>query len=189
MIKKMIPTYFYKSIYDVDYELLYKNGIRLILTDLDNTLISYKQTLPDEKLFDLKKKIEDMGFEFILVSNSRKSRVDNFAKAFNIPYVKFSTKPLKRGIKKAIKKVAKGNYNKDEIILFGDQIMTDIFGAGRCKIQSVLIDAIDKSTDIGPTRFNRKLERFFLKRIKKKYPNEYNLKLKEYGEQDDNKKM
>ncbi len=189
MIKKMIPTYFYKSVYDVDYKMLYENGIRLILTDLDNTLISYKETLPNDKLFELKKYIEDMGFEFILVSNSKKSRVDNFAKAYNIPYVKFSMKPLKRGIKKAIKKVAKGKYTKDQIVIFGDQIMTDIFGAGRCGIKSVLIEAIDKSTDIGPTRFNRKLERFFLKRIKKKYPNEYNLKLKEYGDKDDTKKM
>ncbi len=189
MIEKMIPTYFYKSIYDIDYEGLYKDGIRLILTDLDNTLISYKETIPNRKLFELKNKIEHMGFEFILVSNSRKKRVDNFAKSFDIPYVKFSTKPLKRGIKKAIKKVAHGTYTKDQVLIIGDQIMTDIYGAGRCKIRSVLVDAIDKSTDIGPTRFNRKLERFFLKKIKKKYPIEYDLKLKEYGVNDDNKKM
>ncbi len=189
MINKMIPTYYYDSIYDIDYKELYNKGYRLILTDLDNTLISYKQTLPDDRLKELKKQIEEIGFEFILVSNSKKTRVDNFAKAYDIPYVKFSTKPLKRGIKKAIKKVAKGKYTKDQIILFGDQIMTDIFGAGRCKIASALINAIDKSTDIGPTRFNRKLERFFLKRIKKRYPEEYNLKLKKYGELDDNKKM
>ena len=189
MIKKMIPTYFYKSIYDIDYDQLYKDGVRLILTDLDNTLISYKETMPNEKLFELKKKITDMGFELLLVSNSRKKRVDNFAKAFDIPYVKFSTKPLTRGIRKAIKKVAKGKYTKNQVVLIGDQIMTDIFGAGRYKIKSILVDAIDKSTDIGPTRFNRKLERFFLKRIKKKYKEEYDLKLKEYGEKDDNKKM
>ena len=189
MIKKMIPTYYYDSIYDIDYNELYNKGYRLILTDLDNTLISYKETLPDNKLIELKNKIEEIGFEFILVSNSKKTRVDNFAKAYNIPYVKFSTKPLKRGIKKAINKVAKKKYDKSQIILFGDQIMTDILGAGRCKISSALINAIDKSTDIGPTRFNRKLERFFLKRIKKKYPEEYNLKLKKYGELDDNKKM
>ena len=69
MIKKMIPTYFYKSIYDIDYKGLYNDGIRLILTDLDNTLISYKETLPTPELFELKKRIEDMGFELLLVHN------------------------------------------------------------------------------------------------------------------------
>ena len=85
MIKKMIPTYYYDSIYDVDYKELYNKGYRLILTDLDNTLISYKEILPDQRLIDLKKEIEDIGIDFILVSNSRKTRVDNFAKAYNIP--------------------------------------------------------------------------------------------------------
>ena len=71
MIKKLIPNYYFKSVYEIPYEKLYNDGIRLILTDMDNTLISYKQTLPDENLFELKKKIEDMGFEFM----GRKKRI------------------------------------------------------------------------------------------------------------------
>lgn len=181
MIKKLIPDYYFKSIYDVPYDKLYADGIRLILTDLDNTLISYAQTMPDDKLFEFKNRLINMGFELILVSNSKKERVDNFAKAFNCPYVKFATKPLKRGLKKAVKKVAKGNYSKDQIILLGDQLMTDVFGAKRFKIKVALIEAIDKNTDIKTTRFNRKLENFFLKRIKKKLPDLYNERLKEYN--------
>ena len=68
--------------------------------------------------------------------------------------------------------------------------MTDVFGGKRCKLTVFLIEAIDKGTDIGPTRFNRKLERFFLKRIKKKYPDLYKEKLSRYGgDLNDNKKM
>ena len=190
MLKKLIPDYYFKSIYDIPYTQLYENGIRLILTDLDNTLISYKETLPNEKLFSWKKELEEMGFEIILVSNSRKNRVDTFAQAFDIPYVKFSLKPLKRGIKKAIKTKTKKKYKKEEMILLGDQLMTDVFAGKRYKISVCLIEAIDKNTDIGPTRFNRKLESFFLKRIKRKYPNEYSKTLGCYaGDVDDNKKM
>ena len=181
MLKKLIPDYYFKSVYDIPFEELYEQGFRLILTDLDNTLISYKQTLPDDDLKALKKRVEDIGFEFILVSNSRKTRVDNFATAYDIPYVKFSTKPLKRGLKKAKNKVAKKKYKNEEILVLGDQLMTDVLGGKRCKYKVALIEAIDKGTDIGPTRFNRKLENFFLKRIKKKYPEEYNKYLREYG--------
>ena len=181
MIKKLIPDYYFKSIYDIPYDTLYSEGIRLLLLDMDNTLISYKETLPSDNLKELKKKLENMGFELILVSNSRKNRVNNFCDAFEIPYVKFSIKPLKRGIKKAMKKVAKNKYKKEEVLLLGDQLMTDIFGGNRCGLKTGLIEAIDKSTDIGPTRANRKLERYFLKRIKKKYPDLYNERLKEYG--------
>lgn len=190
MIKKLIPDYYFKSIYDIPLEELYQKGIRLILTDLDNTLISYSETDPSDKLFQFKKKIEELGFEFILVSNSRKNRVDHFANLYNIPYVKFSTKPLKRGIKKAIHKVAKKDYKYDEVILLGDQLMTDVLGAKRCKINVILIEPIDKKTDCLSTRINRGIENFFLRRIKKKYPEEYKLVLQEFaGDTDDRKKM
>ena len=181
MLKKFIPTYVYKSVYDIDFKMLYDKGIRLILTDLDNTLISYKDTLPTERLFEFKKMIEGMGFEFILVSNSRKGRVDTFSKAYNIRCQKFSTKPLKRGIKKAIK-MANKKYNKDEILLMGDQIMTDVLGANRCGINSCLIFPVDKSTEHKGTRFNRFFEQFFLNRLRKskKYKSVYEEKLKEF---------
>jgi HAD superfamily phosphatase (TIGR01668 family) len=186
MIKKLIPDYYYKSIYAIPLSELYDKGIRLILTDLDNTLISYGKTDPRDELFDFKKKVLDLGFEFILVSNSRKKRVDHFANMYDIPYVKFSTKPLKRGIKKAIKKIAKEKYNNDQILLLGDQLMTDVLGGKRCKIKVCLIGPIDKRTDILSTRINRGIESFFLRRIKKKMRNEYDLKLKVFaGDEND----
>ena len=184
MIKKLIPDYVFKTIYDIPLKELYDSGIRLILTDLDNTLISYADKLPTEKLKEWKKEVLNTGFEFILVSNSRKTRVDNFAKEFDIPYQKFSTKPLKRGIKKAINKIAKNKYRNDEILLIGDQLMTDVLGAKRCKIKAGLIFPIDKSTEVRSTRGNRKLEKFFINRIKKKYPDVYESKLKEFSNHD-----
>ncbi|MBE6137543.1 MAG: YqeG family HAD IIIA-type phosphatase [Erysipelotrichaceae bacterium] len=190
MIKKLIPDFYYKSIYEIPYNKLYEDGIRLILTDLDNTLISYKETMPNEKLLEWKRSLIDMGFEIVIVSNSRKDRVTNFADALGVKCVKFSTKPLKRGIKKAIKKRTSRKYNRNEIILFGDQLMTDVFGGKRCKLKVALIEAVDKKTDTFPTRFNRKLENFFLKKIKRKYPDRYSEVLKRYVEgTDDSKEM
>jgi len=190
MIKKLIPDFYYKSIYEIPYNKLYEDGIRLILTDLDNTLISYKETMPNEKLLEWKRSLIDMGFEIVIVSNSRKDRVTNFADALGVKCVKFSTKPLKRGIKKAYKKVAKQKYEKEQIILLGDQLMTDVFGGKRCKLTVGLVHAIDKKTDTFPTRFNRRLENHFIKKIKKKLPDKYNEVLKEYVEgSNDSKKM
>lgn len=181
MLEKLIPTYVAKSVFDLDLEQLYKDNIRLILTDLDNTLISYVEKLPTPELFEFKKKVEDMGFEFIIVSNSRKGRVDTFSKAFNIRCNKFSKKPLKGGIRKGIK-LADKEYKNDEVMLMGDQLMTDILGANRCKIKSCLIYPIDKKTEHFATKFNRRFEQFFLNRLRKrkKYKIVYEEKLKEF---------
>lgn len=181
MVKKLIPDYYFKSIYDIPYGTLYAEGIRLILTDLDNTLISYKEKQPDERLRMWKQRLTAMGLEIIIVSNSRKERVKGFAEALGVPCVKFSTKPLKRGIRKAIRKTASKPYGREEILLMGDQLMTDVFGGKRCGLKVALIEAVDKKSDTLPTRFNRRLERFFLKRIKKKYPQKAEI-LKEYAE-------
>ncbi len=190
MTKKFIPNFYYNSIYDIPLEDWKKEGIRLILTDLDNTLISYNEKMPNDALYEFKNKVLNLGIEFIIVSNSRKERVENFAKALGIPCVKFSTKPLKRGINKAIYKVAHGCYSKDQVVLLGDQIMTDILGGNRVGIKTCLIKAVDKSSDKLPTRINRNLEKKAILRVKKKFEEEYNQLLKDYYEEIyDNKKM
>ena len=190
MIKKLIPNYYYKTIYDIPYNQLYDKGIRLILTDLDNTLVSYKVKEPTEEVIELKNKLEELGFEIIIISNSKKDRVDLFASKFGVKYEKFCMKPLKKGILKAINKVADKKYDKSEIIMIGDQLMTDVLGGKRCGLEVILVEPIDKSTDVNTTKFNRKLESFFINRIKKKCPNEYNLYLKEFaGDIDDSEKM
>ena len=179
MITWFLPNEYVSSIFDIDYNKLYEDGKRLILTDLDNTLISYLKTEPDDKLFEWKKEKEAMGFEIIIVSNSRKDRVEHFANLLDLKFQKFAKKPLVGGLKKAIKK-GERDYKKEEIIVFGDQLMTDIFGSKRLGLDVYLVQAIDKKTEYFTTRFNRRLEKKMLKKIKRKYPELYKEKLERY---------
>ena len=117
--KNIIPDDYVSSIFDIDYNKLYSNGKRLILTDLDNTLISYKATEPTDELYKWKSELEGMGFEIIIVSNSGKKRVKHFANMLGIKYVNLLTKPLKRGFKKALT-IASTKYNKEEVVVLGD---------------------------------------------------------------------
>jgi HAD superfamily phosphatase (TIGR01668 family) len=190
MIKKLIPDYYYNSIDDIPFTKLYDEGYRLILTDLDNTIVSYKVLDPTKESHDFKKMLEEIGFEVIIVSNSKKDRVDRFSTELGLPYVKHAMKPLKKGYKRAMKKVASKQYPKSEILTIGDQIMTDIFGSKRLKLTTILVKAIDRKTEVWTTRFNRKMEKFFLKRIKKKLPNLYKEKLEKYvGDAYDSEEM
>ena len=59
--------------------------------------------------------------------------------------------------------------------------MTDIIGANRSKINSCLIKPIKRKSEHFPTSFNRKFERFFLRRIRKKKPDIYNIYFKEFS--------
>lgn len=179
MLKKLIPDDYYKTIEDIPYNKLYASGFRLILTDLDNTLISYLEKEPTEALFAWKKKVEEIGFEIVIVSNSRKDRVEHFAKMLNLPFVKFAKKPLLMGMKKAIKLSSK-EYKKEEIVEIGDQLMTDVFASKRLGLYTILVKAIDKKTEILPTKINRRLEHFFLNKIERRHPRIYQQKLDQY---------
>ena len=96
MFKKFIPKYHYKSIYEIDYLKLKEQGIKVIMFDLDNTLIPYHEALPNNDLFKLKEQLQK-DFKIMIVSNSKKERVERFAKAYDILYVKFAKKPFKSG--------------------------------------------------------------------------------------------
>ena len=179
--KNIIPDDYVSSIFDIDYNKLYSNGKRLILTDLDNTLISYKATEPTDELYKWKSELEGMGFEIIIVSNSGKKRVKHFANMFGIKYVNLSTKPLKRGFKKALK-IASTKYKKEEVVVLGDQLLTDVYGAKRMKLSMVLVKAIDNKTERLVTKHNRKNEDKMLKKVCKKNYGLYLVKLKKYEE-------
>ena len=48
-----VPDMYQKSIYHIDYEKLYDDGIRCLLFDLDNTCVPFKDKEPNKKLKDL----------------------------------------------------------------------------------------------------------------------------------------
>ena len=180
---KFIPTIYKETVFDVDYTKLYEAGIRLILTDLDNTLVSYKDSETNEKLLNWIEERKLQGFEIIIVSNnSSEARVKDFAAKLSILYVAKAHKPLKGGFKKALK-LASRKYQSNEIMAMGDQLMTDVFAANRMNYTSVLVKAIDRKTEKWTTKVNRKLEKYVLKRLKRRHKALYEENLKVYKEE------
>ena len=180
---KFVPSLYVNTVFDIDYIKLYESGIRLILTDLDNTLISYKENKANDMLYNWINERKSEGFEIIIVSNnSDKERVRSFADDLNIKSVSVAMKPLKRGVKKALR-LADRKYKSNEVVAIGDQLMTDVFSANRMNFSSVLVKAIDRKTEKWTTRFNRKLELHVINKIKKKYPKLYEERIKVYYEE------
>ena len=81
---KYIPNDVYKSIYDIDFNKLYEDGYRFIISDLDNTLASYKENLPNNLLLNKIEEIKKLGFQFYLVSNNNSSRISTFNEVLKI---------------------------------------------------------------------------------------------------------
>ena len=158
--KRFYPKIIFSSVLDITVEFLKDNNIKAILLDVDNTLIDYDGNILDGvKIWTEELKIN--GIKLCILSNtSKKWKAEKMAKLLDVPYIHFAKKPLKKGFEKAKKIVKVERY--EEIAAVGDQVMTDVYGANRCKIYSILVKPI-KDKDILVTRFNRIMERKILK--------------------------
>jgi hypothetical protein len=176
LYQKCIPDFYYQSIFEIPYQTLKEQGISTLFFDLDNTIIGYDEEILSNKqihfLSDLTK-----SFKVVILSNSGKKRVSKALSQTDFDYIYHAVKPLKFGFKKALKIT---QSKKDEVMVIGDQLMTDIFGAHRTKIKASLIRSVKRKSDRMITKFNRKIEKFILKRIQKKYPKLYQSRLEQY---------
>ncbi len=165
-ITKFIPTMSVKTIFDIDYIKLYADGKRIMLLDLDNTLIPYDMEYASSETRDLLLNIQKTGFQIIIISNNKKLRVMKFCENLSFNYVYSAKKPLKIGFKKALKLLS-DKIDKNSVIAIGDQIMTDVYGSSRFGIDSILVHPLKKKSEKWYTKLNRRNEKSILKRIKK----------------------
>lgn len=163
-INKYIPYGCYMTIFDIPFNKLYENGKKKILIDVDNTMLPYDLEYPTEEIKTLFNEVKKIGFEIVLLSNNNKIRVSKVASELNIDYFAKAYKPLKKGFKRALKKL---KCEKDEVITIGDQLMTDVLGSNRCNLDAILVKAIKRKTEKWYTKLNRKREENVLKRIEK----------------------
>lgn len=170
---KFIPDEFHDTFFDIDFKELYQKGYRVILTDLDNTLITYEESKITDKILKKLDSLEKIGFELFIVSNNHQIRIDAFLEGTSYSGIGQARKPLTSGIKKALK-LSEREYFLDEIVIIGDQLMTDVYGANRYGAYSVLVNPIKRKTEKWYTRFNRKIESKMLKEIETKYKEKYN---------------
>ncbi|EOH97261.1 HAD phosphatase, family IIIA [Enterococcus moraviensis ATCC BAA-383] len=166
MFLKFKPTWMVDAIYKITPNQLKKLGIKAVLTDLDNTLIAWDNPDGTEELLTWILEMKNAGIPVVVVSNNKSSRIKRAVEKFDLEYVSRALKPSTRGFREAEKKL---NLKPEELVMVGDQIMTDIRGANAAGIRNILVRPI-VDTDGWNTRINRFFERKIMKHLGKKHP-------------------
>ena len=109
--------------------------------------------------------LRDGGIRVIVVSNNSPKRVKRAVEKFDIDYEAWSLKPFTFGIDRALKRF---HYEKNEVVMVGDQLMTDIRAAHRAGIRSILVKPLVEHDSI-KTQINRARERRVMKQMAEKY--------------------
>ena len=165
LLKRFYPDIYIDSAYDIDFEALYEDGYRGIVFDIDNTLVEHGAPVT-KRCKDLFERLRKTGFDTCIISNNKEARVKPLADAVGSKYVSKANKPSPVNYIKAMELM---NTSKSETFFVGDQLFTDVWGANRAGIMSILVKPIDKHEEI-QIILKRRLEYvvlFFYKRSRK----------------------
>ena len=160
MKNRLKPDLYLNTVYELDISALKEQGIKAIIVDIDNTLVSWDTKVPDEKVTELVCKLVAEGFKICILSNNTKKRVDEFNKCLNLPAIHKAVKPSKIAFRRAMKLM---NSEADNTAVIGDQLFTDVLGGSRLGLFTVLVAPISDKEFIW-TRIVRLLEAFVLKK-------------------------
>ncbi len=158
MFKVFYPTIEIASAYDIPYEKYYESGKRGIIYDIDNTLVMHGDPA-DERSIALFKRLRDIGFNTVLLSNNKEHRVKSFADDVGSLYLHKAGKPSTKGYKRAMEMMG---TDPSSTLFVGDQLFTDVWGANRAGIETVLTSPIDPREEI-QIILKRRLEYIVLK--------------------------
>ena len=128
------------SIYDISVEALARRGIKLLLADLDNTLVPYGVPLPDQKLMNWRDELNAYGITLFILSNNRKEhRPRIFSEGLEVPYIGHAGKPKTASFYKAMEEM---RVTREQTAIVGDQVFTDVLGGNLAGVTTILVKPI-----------------------------------------------
>jgi len=140
------PKEKHSSIHNIDFERLYKLGMRTLLFDYDNTLAPWKSIDVDEITLNLFSTLLKIGFKVCVVTNASAKRAKKITERFKgkIPVFGFMRKP---GIKKLKKVMGFLSAQPETTVLTGDLFFTDIIAGNRANLYTILVNPYTRYTD------------------------------------------
>lgn len=168
MFRKLYPTVYYKSAYDVDFSELYKKGYRGLLIDIDNTLVEHGAP-SNEQSEAFFKHLHKTGWKICIISNNDEKRVKPFAENTGSDYICHAKKPSCSGYLKGMELM---KTDPSHTVFMGDQMFTDILGANRSGIRSILVKPvkIDHKAFILLKRAGEAIVKVFYFRYARRHP-------------------
>lgn len=166
MFQRFYPSCRMESAYKVDYETMYARGIRGLIFDIDNTLVPHGAPA-DERAIALFSRLRSLGFEACLLSNNQEERVKSFNEEIGAHYVFNAHKPSVKNYRKAMELM---HTDEKTTVFIGDQLFTDVYGANRAGIFTILVSPIHPKEEIQIVlkRYLERIVLFFYERKQKR---------------------
>ncbi|MGM9993278.1 MAG: YqeG family HAD IIIA-type phosphatase [Candidatus Avigastranaerophilus sp.] len=155
------PDYNVVSLFDINYNELGQNGVKIFLFDLDSTVMPSKSGKYPDNVLSLFESLSK-SFKIAIISNNKnKNYIEKVQAISNFPVIGSANKPSPKVMKEFITSL---EIKPQETVVVGDRPLTDILAGKLLGAKTVLVDSITKDTENKPTRFVRKLERLTIRK-------------------------
>ncbi len=154
------PTACFERLVDIDRAELGRLGYRVLLFDVDNTITCWNSGDIAPEVREWFAGLSEFGLKGCIISNNSASRLEPLAADLGIDYLAKARKPLPFGYHRAMRQMGSSRQNT---LMIGDQLLTDILGANLAGVDSVLVTPIDLSREFRWTYVNRRIERIIKK--------------------------
>jgi HAD superfamily phosphatase (TIGR01668 family) len=142
------------SVSALDPARLRRDGFRVVLVDLDNTLVPRdSEAIPDESARWVDG-LKAEGLSGGLLSNNWHERVNAIAGALGLVAIPRALKPLPFAFRRAFRELS---VEPEHVVVVGDQIFTDVLGGNLVGATTVLVDPLAGS-DLPHTVLLRRAE-------------------------------
>ncbi len=126
-MRKQLKFHVVPTLAEVDVTHLAAQGIRGIILDLDNTIVSEDDTYLSPGAEAWIATQQAAGWQFFILSNGkRRYRVDYWSDRLHIPALSPAKKPFSRNFRRALKHLA---LLPEQVVVIGDSWHTDVLGA------------------------------------------------------------
>lgn len=140
MLKKyLLPDCLFEDIYAITPQFLLGLGVRAVILDIDNTLVTYDDPEPTPEVAAWLDALREAGIKTAFISNNTVERVERFCRGMEDFWSAESGKPMARAFRRAAD--ALGVEARDCMVI-GDQLFTDVLGAKRLGMRAAVVRPI-----------------------------------------------
>ena len=138
MMSRLRPIQVANSVLDLPLSQLFSSGKHALIFDLDHTLCRRGTKTLDPKLGKFIADIQATGFRVGVLTNRRRNANDPIVHALRkrIPVIAAAGKPSRRGFVRMLEQL---DSTPTKTVMIGDKLWTDILGANRMGIHSILV--------------------------------------------------
>ncbi|GHV06885.1 haloacid dehalogenase [Clostridia bacterium] len=154
----MKPDIYIRSVTEISADFMRSFALSGLLLDLDNTLAGYHVNAPPPEVSEWLNTLRGNGYQLIVCSNSRESRVRAFCEPLGLDYVHSAKKPAPQGLLKAVSRLG---LRVSDFAMVGDQLRTDIRSGLRAEMMTIMVDPLIDSPWF---RLRRAVEALFMGR-------------------------